>query len=175
MAYRKTTYKDTSDKRPMNMRQGNLNYIIGTNIDYLQQELGWSNDQMAAVLKMKPASYDRIKAGTRGIKVEKLTLLYYCLGADLNRLVGNDNSYKITREAQASFNFEQGIRDIVILFLSDIPTSKEYISLHFRDIENTESYRERVGKIIYMYNEYGKMLAELMGPESRKFLKEDEE
>lgn len=157
MAYRKTTYKDTSDKRPMNMRQGNLNYIIGTNIDYLQQELGWSNDQMAAVLKMKPASYDRIKAGTRGIKVEKLTLLYYSLGADLNRLVGNDNSYKITREAQASFNFEQGIRDIVI------------------DIENTESYRERVGKIIYMYNEYGKMLAELMGPESRKFLKEDEE
>ena len=89
--------------------------------------------------------------------MEKLTLLYYCLGADLNRLVGNDNSYKITREAQASFNFEQGIRDIVI------------------DIENTESYRERVGKIIYMYNEYGKMLAELMGPESRKFLKDDEE
>ncbi len=157
MAYKKTTYKDTSDKRPVNMQQGNLNYIIGTNIDFLQQELGWSNDQMAKVLKMKPASYDRVKAGTRGIKVEKLTLLYYCLGADLNRLVGNDNTYDIVRGERESFNFEKGVRDIVM------------------DIENTESYRERVGKILYMYNEYGKMLSELMGPESRQFLGEGKE
>ncbi len=88
MAYKKRTYKDTSDKRPSNMRHGNINYIIGTNIDFLQQKLGWTNDQMAAALQMEPASYDRVKAGTRGIKVEKLTFLYYCLGADLNRLVG---------------------------------------------------------------------------------------
>ena len=157
MAYKKRTYKDTSDKRPINMRQGNINYIIGTNIDFLQQKLGWTNDQMAAALQMEPASYDRVKAGTRGIKVEKLTLLYYCLGADLNRLVGNDNKYDIVREDREEFNFEKGVRDIVM------------------DIENTESYRERVGKILYMYNEYGKMLSELMGPESRQFLDESKE
>ncbi len=156
MAYKKKSYKDTSDKRPLNMRQGNLNRIIGTNIDFLQQELGWTNDQMAEMLQMEPASYDRIKAGSRGIKVEKLTLLYYCLGADLNRLVGNDNTYKVVRDKKVGFNFEQSIRDIVI------------------DIENTESYRERVGKILYMYNEYGKMLGDLMGPESRKFLNENQ-
>ncbi len=52
MPYKKRTYKDTSDKRPVNMRQGNLNYIIGTNIDFLQQKLGWTNDQMAAALQI---------------------------------------------------------------------------------------------------------------------------
>ena len=61
------------------------------------------------------------------------------------------------RGERESFNFEKGVRDIVM------------------DIENTESYRERVGKILYMYNEYGKMLSELMGPESRQFLGEGKE
>ena len=35
------------------------------------------------------------------------------------------------------------------------------------DIQNTDSYDERAEKILYMYSEFGKMIAYLMRPEGR--------
>lgn len=153
MAYRKTTAKDTSDKRPPNLQGGKLNEVVGANLDKLQKECDWTDSQMSNLLGMTPTNYGRIKRGEHGLNAEKLSLLYYSLGANLNRLVGNDNAYALIRKPEDSdateFDFENGLGNLII------------------DIQNTEDYTERVNKILHVYNEFGKMLFKLMIPENR--------
>lgn len=45
---------------------------------------------MAALFDISVSHYERIKAGENSLSADKLQILYYSLGADLNRLVGDD-------------------------------------------------------------------------------------
>ena len=152
MAYRKTTVKDTSDQRPQNLKNG-LNKTIAANLKALQKQCDWTNAQMAELFDMTPTNYDRIKRGDQGLSTEYLSLIYYSLGANLNRLVANDNSYSLIRSSDdkdaKEFDFENGLGDLIV------------------DIQSTENYEERVKKILHVYEEFGKMLFRLMSPENR--------
>ena len=153
MAYRKTTVKDTSDQRPESLQDGKLNPVVGANLTTLQNQCDWTNAQMAELLDMSVTNYDRIKKGEQGLNAEKLSRLYYSLGVNLNRLVGNDNSYALIRSSDDAdikeFDFEDGLGNLII------------------DIQSTENYEERVNKILHVYDEFGKLLFRLMSPKNR--------
>ena len=153
MAYRKTTVKNTKDQRPQALQDGKLNQVVGKNLKDLQDQCDWTNAQMAELLGMTVTNYDRIKKGDHGLNAEKLSLLYYSLGVNLNRFVGNDNSYDMIRQPNdediKAFNFEDGLGNLII------------------DIQNTENYEERVNKILHVYDEFGKLLFRLMSPKNR--------
>ena len=153
MAYRKTTVKNTKDQRPQALQDGKLNQVVGKNLKDLQDQCDWTNAQMAELLGMTVTNYDRIKKGEHGLNAEKLSLLYYSLGVNLNRFVGNDNSYDMIRQPNdediKAFNFEDGLGNLII------------------DIQNTENYEERVNKILHVYDEFGKLLFRLMSPKNR--------
>jgi len=153
MAYRKTTVKNTTDQRPVNLQDGKINQVVGSNLTTLQNQCDWTNAQMAELLGMTATNYDRIKKGEQGLNADKLSRLYYSLGVNLNRLVGNDNSYEMIRrpddEDIRAFDFENGLGNLII------------------DIQNTENYEERVHKILHVYDEFGKLLFRLMSPKNR--------
>ena len=153
MAYRKTTVKNTKDQRPQALQDGKLNQVVGKNLKDLQDQCDWTNAQMAELLGMTVTNYDRIKKGEHGLNAEKLSLLYYSLGVNLNKLVGNDNSYDMIRRPDdgdiKAFDFEDGLGNLII------------------DIQNTENYEERVNKILHVYDEFGKLLFRLMSPKNR--------
>ncbi|MBQ9306066.1 helix-turn-helix domain-containing protein [Butyrivibrio sp.] len=153
MAYRKTTVKNTKDQRPQALQDGKLNQVVGNNLRKLQDECDWTNAQMAELLGMTVTNYDRIKKGEHGLNAEKLSILYYSLGVNLNRLVCNDNSYGLIRKPDdadvTEFDFSNGLGNLII------------------DIQSTENYEERVSKILHVYDEFGKMLFGLMKPENR--------
>ena len=150
MAYKKSKHRDTSDRRPESLQGKKFNKVAGTNLKTLQEKVEWTNVQMATLLGVGTSSYDRMVSGEIAISPEKLSVLYYNLNADLNRLIGNDNSYDVLRhEDDKEFDFATAISDIIM------------------DIQNTETYDGRADKILYMYSEFGKMIAYLMRPEGR--------
>ena len=153
MAYRKTTVKNTMDQRPLNLQEGKINQVVGSNLRTLQTQCDWTNAQMAELLDISTSNYDRIKKGEQGLNADKLSLLYYSLGVNLNRLVGNDNAYALMRSPEDAdikdFDFEDGLGNLII------------------DIQNTENYEERVNKILHVYDEFGKLLFRLMSPKNR--------
>jgi len=150
MAYKKSKHRDTRDKRPDSLKGKKFNKVAGTNLKTLQDRVDWTNVQMAALLGVGTSSYDRMVSGEIAISPEKLSILYYNLNADLHRLIGNDNNYDVLRHSEDNeFDFSTAISDIIM------------------DIQNTDSYDERAKKILYMYSEFGKMIAYLMRPEGR--------
>jgi len=150
MAYKKSKHRDTRDKRPDSLKGKKFNKVAGTNLKTLQDRVDWTNVQMAALLGVGTSSYDRMVSGEIAISPEKLSILYYNLNADLHRLIGNDNNYDVLRHSEDNeFDFSTAISDIIM------------------DIQNTDSYDERAEKILYMYSEFGKMIAYLMRPEGR--------
>jgi len=150
MAYKKSKHRDTRDKRPDSLKGKKFNKVAGTNLKTLQDKVDWTNVQMAALLGVGTSSYDRMVSGEIAISPEKLSILYYNLNADLHRLIGNDNNYDVLRHSEDNeFDFSTAISDIIM------------------DIQNTDSYDERAKKILYMYSEFGKMIAYLMRPEGR--------
>ncbi len=150
MAYKKSKHRDTRDKRSDSLKGKKFNKVAGTNLKTLQDKVDWTNVQMAALLGVGTSSYDRMVSGEIAISPEKLSILYYNLNADLHRLIGNDNNYDVLRHGEDNeFDFSTAISDIIM------------------DIQNTDSYDERAEKILYMYSEFGKMIAYLMRPEGR--------
>lgn len=150
MAYKRSKHRDTSDKRPESLKGKKFNKVAGTNLKTLQDKVEWTNVQMATLLGVGTSSYDRMVNGEIALSPEKLSILYYNLNADLHRLIGNDNNCDVLRhETESEFDFGTAISSIIM------------------DIQNTDSYDERAEKILYMYSEFGKMIAYLMRPDGR--------
>ncbi len=150
MPYKKSKPRDTEDHRPENLKGENFNMIMGTNLRRLQDEVGWTNRQMCDLLGISTSTYDRLLSGENAISIDKLSIMYFNLKANLHRLVGNDTNCPILCDSNdEGYDFYKGVSDLIM------------------DIENTDAYDERAEKIMYLYSECGKMITYLMRPERR--------
>ena len=154
MPYKKRVRKDTTDKRPEKMQDGQINELIGTSLSEIQDILNLSNDTMSEILGCSGTYYDKVLSGEKGLTTDKLSRLYYNLGLDMNYLIGNDNNYSPLRA--------QEIGDVTAMEFEAL------LNALIKDIENTDGHDERVEKILRVYNRFGVMLRILMAPNNAK-------
>jgi len=148
MAYRKRVRKDTTDKRPEKMQDGKINEMIGSSLASIQDQLNISNDTMAEILNCSGTYYDKVLSGEKGLTTDKLSRLYYSLNLEMNHLIGNDSNYPPIREEHEDATNERGFEELLAALI--------------KNIVNTDGHKNRLAKIMKVYNTFGKMIAMLM-------------
>lgn len=107
----------------------------------------YTNDQMAELLKISLSQYERIKSGKHSLTADKMMILYYSLGVNLNRLVGDDSHYDFFRKTEDQDTDEVDYR----VCISNLMT----------DIEHTPTNEERKTKVMVAYAAFGEMLGHM--------------
>jgi len=143
MANKKRNKVEIVDKRP-DVLKGRELEVVARNLATLQEQVGYTNEQMAELLDISISHYERIKAGKNSLTADKLQILYYSLGADLNRLIGDDTKHGYFREDSeeaVEVDYRVAIRDLMV------------------DISHTNGNGSRKQKIMDAYAAFGEMLA----------------
>lgn len=143
MANKKRNKVEIIDKRP-DVLKGRELEVVARNLAIVQEQAGYTNEQMAALFDISVSHYERIKAGKNSLSADKLQILYYSLGADLNRLIGDDTKHSFFREDSEEaieVDYRVAIRDLMV------------------DISHSSNNGSRKQKIMDAYAAFGEMLS----------------
>ena len=93
---KKQKKKEILENRP-EVVVGNEQSVVAKNLAMLQDLVGLTNEEMADAFGVSPTHYERLKNGKSALTYDKLMILYYNFGADLNRIICDDTHYTFFR------------------------------------------------------------------------------
>lgn len=149
---KKQKKKEILENRP-EVVVGNEQSVVAKNLAMLQDLVGLTNEEMADAFGVSPTHYERLKNGKSALTYDKLMILYYNFGADLNRIICDDTHHTFFRELpgdKPDVDYRVAIRDLMV------------------DISHTNGNGTRKQKIMEAYAAFGEMLGSVLDSNNMK-------